>query len=135
MCRPSSNFAPFPGAICRCHPPNGELTPRHLPLASRHSVTVRRVLPNHDGEGTTYYRIAWCRQTERKKLYHLDGRPLRAADVVPELKGSRLVYLNGLEVSVQCVYMEAENADDDGVPRLEIEFECVTTQLTRTDTV
>lgn len=91
------------------------------------TVTVTSVL--HEA-GTTRYKIHWHRQTERRKLAHCDGKALKADEVRSLRPGYTLVY-DGYDVSVSRVLMDADNADDDGVPRLEIEIARITTKVSR----
>ena len=69
-------------------------------------------------ESTACYKIYWLRQTERRKLAHCNGSPLKADEVKSLRPGYNLVY-NGYDVTVSRVLIDAHNADDDGVPRLD----------------
>ena len=95
----------------------------------RRVVTVSRVLPDPDGADPRY-EICWIRQTERRKLWHRDGRQLRAEDVRSLRPGHELVY-NGYDVTVLRVLADADNADEEGVPRLEIKISRITTKVSR----
>ena len=86
------------------------------------TVNVKGVLP--DG----HYKICWTRQTERRRLGHRDGRPLQADEVRSLRTGYDLVYA-GYDVSVLRVLLDADDVDDDGVPRLEINITRVTTKV------
>ena len=95
----------------------------------RRVVTVSRVLPDPDGADPRY-EIWWIRQTERSKLWHRDGRQLRAEEVRSLRPGHELVY-NGYDVTVLRVLADADNADEEGVPRLEIKISRITTKVSR----
>jgi hypothetical protein len=108
-------------------PSKGETVLYRDDQGQERSVVVTSVL---DEAGTTKFEICWERQTERRKLFHCDGRPLKAEEVRSLRPGYDLVY-NGYDVSVLRVLMEADNADDDGVPRLEIKIVRITTKVSR----
>ena len=117
--QPSSSWSPTEGESVIYRDDQGQERP----------VTVTSVLRGGK-EGTTRYKICWPRQTERCKLYHCNGSPLKADEVKSLRPGYSLVY-NGYDVTVSRVLMDAEDADDDGVPRLEIDITRITTKVSR----
>jgi len=89
-----------------------------------HFATVTGVIENWP----TRYAIFWIRQTQRSKLAHVNGQPLKADEVRSLLPGHPLVY-DGYDVTVERVLREGDNADDDGVPRLEIKISRITSNV------
>ena len=93
------------------------------------TVTVTSVLHDDDEAGTTSYKICWVRQTERRRLAHCNGNPLKKEELRSLRVGYKLVYNGYDDVSVARVLMDADQVDDDGDPRLEIEITRITTKV------
>ena len=93
------------------------------------TVTVTSVLHDDDEAGTTSYKIFWVRQTERRRLAHCNGNPLKKEELRSLRVGYKLVYNGYDDVSVARVLMDADQVDDDGDPRLEIEITRITTKV------
>ena len=122
--RPRMSSLPVQTSSSSWSPTEGEAVMYRDDQAQERTVTVTSVMPGG------LYKICWLRQTERRKLAHCNGSPLKAEEVMSLRPGYKLVY-DGYDVSVSRVLMDADNADDDHVPRLEIEITRITTKVSR----